>query len=41
MNKQNKNWKAVAMTMSGERKNARKKTKQHRSKKLEDKNIEN
>jgi hypothetical protein len=31
MNKQNKNWKTVAMKMNKECKNTRKKTKQHRS----------
>jgi len=41
MNKQNKNWKAVAMKMSRKCKNARKKIKQYRSKKLKDKNIGN
>jgi len=41
MTKQNKNWKAVAMKMSKEcKKNCYKKTKQHRSKNLKDKNIE-
>jgi hypothetical protein len=39
MNKQNINWKAATMKMNKECKNTRKKTKQHRSKKLKDKNI--